>query len=321
MARDAAARKTRGLRRRNRELRVRGMCQPKILTLYLEDDLRESVAAGRHNFLGKIVGVAEAAKFRIALRPNSDVERAAAGDRPGYGLTHMTRPVNDRCLVLRRVYHYPFWQIDRSDKRWEWVVAKKRFDATSVDQKEATRFFKFWRKRLFGNMLGEVADDGFVYIPLQGRLLERRSFQRLSPMDMIRRTLTAMPQRDIIATLHPKENYSDSEIAKLEELSKEETRLKIKIGEMDRLLPRCHCVVTQNSSVAFDGIFLEKPYVLFGAIDFHHIGLSTFDGLALHKPDYAAYVWWFWQQESINAGHGSAEEKIAARLRAAGWPI
>lgn len=83
---------------------------------------------------------------------------------------HMKQPASENGLTFRRVYHYPFWQIERTEKRWEWDVARTVFDPESVDQKEANRFYNYWRKRLFNRSVLED-DDGFIYMPLQGRLL------------------------------------------------------------------------------------------------------------------------------------------------------
>ncbi|MEX0311240.1 MAG: hypothetical protein AB3N17_13465, partial [Tateyamaria sp.] len=85
-------------------------------------------------------------------------------------------------------------------------------------------------------------------------------------------------------------------------------------------------VVTMTSSVAFDAMFFGKVVVAFGQTDFHHILLDgtypgAFAAVGSYRPDYAAYVWWVWQHHAINAGHPSAEAKIAAKLSAAGWPI
>ena len=167
-------------------------------------------------------------------------------------------------------------------------------------------------------------DDGFVYIPLQGRLLDHRSFQSCSPIQMIERTLATFPDRKIIATLHPKETYPKQELDAVEQLEKTYPNLELRMGQMDVLLDRCAFVVTQNSSAAFNGYFFGKPAVLFGMVDFHHIALDgmtveNFDQIAAHQPDYARYVYWFWQEQSINAGHPMALRKIKDRFKKYGW--
>jgi len=302
------------------------MAQPKRVRFYLEDDLRKSAAAGQHNFIAKITSVLRTAGFEVGFHPNTAAERIKAGGRRGYGLSHMTPPPNARCLTFRRVYHYPFWQIQASDKRWEWDVAQATFDPAACPRQESDRFFGFWRKRIAGPLLDRVSDDGFIYVPLQGRLTEQRSFQSCSPLDMIRRTRAAMPDRQMVVTLHPKEIYSADDLAQLDALEASDPALEVRMGGRDDLLPRCSFIVTQTSSIAFDGVFFGKPAVVFGQTDFHHVMVDgrapdAFDRVGDHAPDYAAYLWWVWQHMAINAGHDSAEAKIRAKLNAAEWPV
>jgi hypothetical protein len=88
-------------------------------------------------------------------------------------------------------------------------------------------------------------------------------------------------------------------------------------------------IVTQNSSVAFNGYFFGKPSVLLAGIDFHHVALratpetlgSALAAAEQHEPDYAKYLWWFWQINSINAGRPDAKDKIHKRLMSFGWPL
>lgn len=302
------------------------MTQPKRVRFYLDDGLRRSAEAGQHNFIGKVVSVLTASGFDVQFNGNTKADRLQAVGRRGYSLCHMTPPPNNRCLVFRRVYHYPFWQIQASDQRWNWDVAHAVFDPAQCPQPEARRFFAFWSKRLFGTLLDDISNDGFIYIPLQGMITQHRSFQSCSPIEMIARTRAAHPKRQIIATLHPKESYSATEMAALETLSEADQHVSIQTGGRDQLLPRCSFVVTQNSSVAFDAMFFEKPFVLFARSDFHHMALDGCTADALSRadepaPDYAPYLWWVWQHMAINAGHESAEAKIAAKLVTAGWPV
>ncbi len=304
------------------------MAQAEIVTFYLDDSLRISAKAGDHNFIGKIASVLQAAGHRIAFRPNSSAARMASGLRPGYAMFHMDQPTHARALTMRRVYHYPFWQIERTAQRWDWHVAKAAFTPDDVDPDEAKRFQNFWCKRLF-SISDKTARDGFVYVPMQGRLMEKRSFQSASPIEMIEATLRFEPDRMIVATLHPKENYTDAERCAIHDLAKANPRLSIKTGAMDRLLPACDYVVTQNSSVAFNALFFNKPIILFARSDFHHIAANVYDlgaadafqAVREMAPDHAAYLWWFWQKMAINAGRPDAEDQIRASLQRAGWPV
>ncbi|WP_299349151.1 hypothetical protein [uncultured Shimia sp.] len=294
-------------------------------TFYLPDGLRESAEAGEHNFIGKIEAVVRAADMDVTFRPPS---QARAGDK-GFSLFHMQNPLNDRGVTIRRAYFYPFWQIERSNQRWDWDVARARFQVQPEDRQDAQNFYKFWQKRLFQEPLRDVGRDGFVYVPLQGRLLEQRSFQECSPMRMLQHVLDSDPAKRVIAALHPKEHYGPDEISALEALESKVDRLEIRLGDMEPLLAHCDYIVTQNSGVAFSGFFFGKPSVLFAKIDFHHITANVsdlgvqgaFDAIGDHDPDYAGYVWWFLQQMSVNAGRPEAEDKIRNRLSALGWPV
>lgn len=291
--------------------------------------MRQSAIAGQHNFINKITLVVKSAGYQVEYCRNTASERAKSARRNGYSMFHMNAPTHDRALTIRRVYHYPFWAIEPSAKRWEWRSARSDFPAQGVPRKAADRFYKFWQNRLFGSAPEQTARQGFVYVPLQGRLLDHRSFQTCAPLDMLHAVLAHDPDRQIVATLHPKEHYAPGELAALEQLQQSHPRLRVLTGEMQTMLQTCDYIVTQNSSAAFDGLFFAKPAVLFGQIDFHHISANVADlGVAgaLQQgpdltPDYAGYLHWFWQVMSINAGRPEAEQNIRAALCRAGWPI
>jgi hypothetical protein len=282
--------------------------------IFLEDDLRKSAAEGRHNFLNLVMSVLRNAGYD----PEPSPMRARTSAK-GKCLIHMKPPAIPDGLVFRRVYHYPFWQIEQTDKRWAWDVARATFSPDDVDATEARRFQRFWRKRLFGGL--EASKGDAIYIPLQGRIDEHRSFQSCSPLDMVGQVLAAT-DRPVVIGLHPKETYSDQDIDALRRIAKNAT---IQMGGMESVLPTCHAIVTQNSAVAFNGYFFDKPVHLFAEIDFHHIAQNKAPGLladALETPDpkpYARYLHWFWQDMSINAGREDAADKIRARFSRFGW--
>lgn len=305
------------------------MSEQKILRFYLEDGLRDSARAGTHNFIGKIVSVAQAAGFDVEYHGDTLTDRAASLTRDGYALFHMQPPTTARGLTFRRVYHYPFWAIEPEAERWAWRVAKTPFDPAEIDPKQAKPFYRRWQNRLFGDAATQPSQDGFVYVPLQGRLLERRSFQLVSPIEMIMAVLKQDPNRQIIATLHPGETYTREEQKRLDQLQDRYGHLSIRRGGMEPLLRGCDYVVTQNSSVAFNGFFFGKACVLYAQADFHHIAANVaqlgvanaFQEVRQMRPDYARYVYWFWQIMAINAGRAEAEENITQALRRAGWPV
>lgn len=302
------------------------MTDPRSVTFYLEDGLRQNAEAGKHNFISHLVSVLRGAGYHVDFRADSVAERALSLSREGRAMFHMQQPTTARGLTFRRVYHYPFWQIERVAARWDWDTAHAEFTGPG-DRDEADRFYAFWQKRLFGDRPARARRSGFVFVPLQGMLRDHRSFQFCSPLDMVRAVLEHETEREILVTLHPGERYDEDDLAALEAM--EHPRLKIAIGGMEEALTGCDYVVTQNSSAAFNGYFFGKPAILFAGIDFHHIAANVaafgiegaFEAVHEMHPDYAGYVWWFWQHMSINAGRPDAERQIRDRLDALGWPV
>tara|TARA_R110002124_G_scaffold100168_6_gene246839 strand:+ start:5314 stop:6207 length:894 start_codon:yes stop_codon:yes gene_type:complete len=294
---------------------------PQSVTLYLEDPLLRSARAGAHNFIAHLVAVLEQAGYRVHFAATEEV---ASND--GLALTHMIPPPPGG-LTFRRVYHYPFWAIEPSAERWAWDVAKEAYSPDLVPKTEADKFYERWQKRLFPTAKAS-RQNGFVYVPLQGRLLEHRSFQSCAPIDMLRATLNADPHRPVVAALHPKERYSDVEMEALTRLAHRSPMLTLRTGGMEDMLRDCDYIVTMNSAAAFNGMFFGKPSILFAKIDFHHVALhampenlSAFDEVTHHAPDYPRYLWWFWQERAINAGRPDVREKIRAALRRGGWSL
>jgi len=271
--------------------------------------------------------VLEREGFEIRFHDDSLSEQLRSKTRSGYSVFLMSEPTTSRGVTIRRNYFYPFWNIETTAKRWDWLVARSRFDETQVPKPEAQRFADFWRQRLFQEAADRTTREGFIYAPLQGRLLSHRSFQVCSPLDMLRHILEVDTGREVMATLHPRETYSPQEREALSEMENTYARLKVSDEAMVPLLQTCDYVATQNSAVSLSGFFFRKPTVLFGQSNFHHIAAKALElgpKEALRRgaeltPDYDAYLWWFLQKMSINAGREDAEEDILEALVRAGW--
>lgn len=299
------------------------------ITFYLHPKLRKQAAAGRHNFIHKICEVVTASGLDIDFDADDDAARLRAAARPGYSMFLMQEPVTSHGLTFRSTYHYPFWHIEKHGRRWDWPVAQDRFDPAESDPRKAANFYRFWQKRLFDGATDRIRKDGFVFVPLQGQLTRKRSFQSCSPIDMLQAVLEHDRERYVLATLHPSETYSNEDRHALETLLDQHERLYVRSSGTERYLQCCDYIVTQNSGVGFDGYFFGKPLILFGKIDFHHIALNVHDlgvetafaSVGSHAPDYATYLYWFLQKRAINAGRPEALRRIRTVLQGHGWPV
>ena len=292
---------------------------------YMEPELCQRAQAGKHNFIGKLADVMRRGGLQVRYEPFG---MRGVPKGKGKTMSHIKTPPDAQGLCFRRVYHYPFWQIEQSAERWTWDVAQSVFEPDPTDANEAARFYGFWQNRLFGEAPQKAKRGVYIYVPLQGKILAHRPFQICSLLAMVEHCL-AQTDMQVVTTLHPNEHYENAEIVALEKLEKAHDRLTVQTGGMEDLLVGCDFIVTQNSSVAFNGYFFGKPSLLFRKADFHHIAVQAeIDDLAAGfaevqqiRPDYAAYIHWFWQRNSINAGRLEATDMIAARLKRFGWPV
>ncbi|MBC7146310.1 MAG: hypothetical protein H5U24_13010 [Thioclava marina] len=296
------------------------------LSIYLDDWILAQVREGSQNFFKRLIGAVEEADWTVSLHETGPEARREAPDEPGYALFRMEPPTHERALTCRRTYLGAFWHVERVAERWDWPVAKATFVANDIDGEAAQKFFSATKNRLYPGIIPSD-EDNLAFIPLQGRLLDYRSFQAVSPVQMIEEVI-ARHEGPVVATLHPRESYKPAEIAALEALSARFPRFRFQSGGSLDLLPRCKFVVTQNSALALEGFFLRKPAVLFGLSDFHHIaGSVPRDGIeaAFEKlrqtPPVARYLYWFLQLNALNAGRPEFEERLREQLRACGWPI
>ena len=296
-----------------------------VLHVYLPDAMLRDAVAGQVNIINKIAGAVAPFGWQVMLHEGGPAELANAARRGGRALFHMAEPPLTGGLTLRRAYIYPFWQIEATAARWEFDVAKAVFGPEEIDPNQAESFTNRLRQRVLGD--GAFTRNGYVFMPLQGRISQHRSFQSMSPLAMIEATLTAEPQRKIWATLHPKESYDADEMAALDALQSRFPRFRLVQGDAVALLRGCDYVVTQNSGLALTGYLLAKPAVLFARIDFHHIAGSVprqgvaaaFAQAKAKPPDFAAYLYWFYKHHTINGGASDAEDQIRARFARHGW--
>ncbi|KGJ05689.1 hypothetical protein IT41_05645 [Paracoccus halophilus] len=292
--------------------------------MYLEGHMLATSRAGTFNFMNLLRAAVEGAGWRVEWHETGAAARHAAPMLDGYALYHMEAPTHDRALTFRRAYHYPFWQIEPVPQRWRFRVAQRRFDPDGIDPRTARHFVNSLRNRVMSGPEPSRCDT--VLVPLQGHIRRCRSFQTMSPVQMLEHV--AATGRPTVATLHPGESYDSADHRALERLAARHPNLRIG-GDTMRILRECAFVATQNSAVAFHGYLLGKPAVLFGQIDFHHIALNVADIGATralqqaetHAPDFDRYLFWFLQENAINAGHHSAGACILEQMRRGGWPI
>lgn len=303
---------------------VARMDQSRFLRIYLHPPTLQMAREGKLGFLNRMSRLLEDRGWRVKIARSGKDARAAAPSLPGHALYHMEQPTHDRALTFRLAYHYPFWRLERHAERWSWPIAQARFDPGAVDAQAARDFADRLRRRVLPGP--EPVRGDHVLIPLQGRLRACRSFQTMSPVAMVE--AVARTGRPAVATLHPKETYDAGDRDALDRLARRYPNLTVG-GDTAGLLRTCAFVAAQNSGVAFDGLILGKPAVLFGMSDFHHIALNVAalgadEALARapgHRPDFAAYLDWFLRRTSLDMMAADADGRMLAAMKKGGWPV
>lgn len=297
------------------------------ISFYLTQNSLQRAQHGDHHMVNAFENLGRRKDRDVRLVRDTPHNRAQAGI-DALSLVHMSQPIGPSGLVFRKQYAGAFYRIEAVAERWLWQLARAEFAPDQIDTTAAHAFFEHWRDRLTDHNAAQTSSDGFIYMPLQGKLLQSRSFQSMSPIDMITTTLreTDLP---IVATLHPNETYRADELEALEDLQIRHPMFRVETNMMEDMLATCDLVVTQNSSAAFHGMFYKKPAVLFAGIDFHHICASVptlghkaaFAKAKGMKPSFEKYIYWFWKLNAIDLDEPGHIQKIIKRLKQLGWQI
>ncbi|MBB1492570.1 MULTISPECIES: hypothetical protein [unclassified Paracoccus (in: a-proteobacteria)] len=294
------------------------------LRVHLHGGMLRNARAGTFPAMAVLARAVEAQGWRVSFEPASPEAYQTAPPPGDYALLHMKQPLHPRTLTLRRAYHYPFWRIEQVAERWRFAVAQARFDPAEVDGNEAAGFVRRLRRRVLPGPEPRRGDH--ILVPLQGHIRRMRSFQTMSPVEML--DAVCRTGRPVMATLHPSERYDDADHAALAALARRHPDLSIG-GDTMALLRDCAFVATQNSAVALDGMILGKPAVLFAQIDFHHAALNVAEmgaeaalaAAAEARPDLDRYLYWFLKLQAIDAQDPDAGARMLAAMRRGGWPI
>ena len=153
-------------------------------------------------------------------------------------------------------------------------------------------------------------------------------WEYMSPLDMVRETISDEKQRKVYVKLHPRETYSDADMVALNSMVDGE-RVQIVDGDLDEMLAGFDYTVSMNSSVSFKGLLYHKPGILFGDAEFHHVfqsvrmrGISaSFREVMEAELPVERYLFWYLRQQHLWNFKASIQEDILHRCRVMGWEI
>ena len=279
-----------------------------------------------HPFFSRAQTAFESLGLKVDYILDTDANRAESIFLEAYAMFFFKDSLHERALDVRGTPIGPFYRMEKEADRARYRLVDRAFQPAKLPRQQANSFYKIWQRLLIPDAPAPFA--GAVLIPLQGKLLKRRSQQAMSPVEMIKATIKHEPNRPIWLKLHPNETYTDAEMQALAALCDDRVRL-IDV-DLDTALKGCDYIVTQNSSVLLHGLFYGRPAIVFADCEFHHPFQSVRRGVPVDQafarvledvPDFAKYAYWYLQLNCINTSREWAEDMIIAQCREFGWQI
>lgn len=279
-----------------------------------------------HPFFSRAQTAFESLGLTVNYIEDTDANRAESIFLDAYAMFFFKDSFHDHALDVRGTPIGPFYRMEKEADRARYRLVDRAFNPDEIPRQKANSFFKIWQRLLIPETVAPI--EGAVLIPLQGKLLKRRSQQSMSPIDMVKAAIAHDPKRPIWLKLHPKETYSAAEMRSLTALC--DARVQIIDCDLDTALKGCDYIVTQNSSVLLHGLFYRRPAIVFADCEYHHAFQSVRRGVPVAKafanvmqdlPDFAKYAYWYLQLNCINTSREWAEDMIIAQCREFGWQI
>lgn len=297
----------------------------KKLQIYVPELMLETVEKNENSFLMKVHKAFEQIGFEVSFVKATSVSLALSYRDDTYCLFFRNRPQHKNALELRPSAFGAFWMIDKTADPAEKLVYKRKFNPAKIDPQRASDFFQRMTSRF---KKADSDQGGFVLIAMQGKIDRQRFWQSMTPLDMVRETISQETDRKIYIKLHPKEVYSNSELSDLKALT-DGDRIQLVEGDLDKYLASCDYTVSMSSSVSMKGLLYRKPGILFGDAEFHHVFQSVrtkevgacFKDVLADELEVEKYVFWFLKHQHLWNYSPNAHEDILKRCSLMGWEI
>lgn len=257
-----------------------------------------------------------------------------AADDDFHILNHARHP-HPRVLSAGIAYLYPFWHLDPDGIRAFSSIRRQDFVPHHIDPVQAKRIFdRLVRRNVSARKSRyeqpediEDIPNGVIAIFLQSE--GHRNVDETCYLDrwtMLDTCLAHANGRRVVVKPHPRE-VSIALFDRLVALQEEHPNLQISLANIHDILARADRVVTINSAVGIEAYLHQKPVILCGQTDFHHITTEATDTMslaaALEQPapnvDYARYIAWYFGQNCVDAGSDKMVDQIMAKIRATGY--
>ncbi|MGI3167793.1 hypothetical protein ACRARG_01485 [Pseudooceanicola sp. C21-150M6] len=265
-------------------------------------------------------------RSRILTRIDSD---------QSFHIVNHARIGHPRALSAGVAYLYPFWHLDPDGIRAFSSIRGMKYDPGEIDSRAASRFFdRLHRRHVIDRKSRydqprdrEVIPEGCIAVFLQdetNRIVGETT--HIDRWTMLETCLAAAQDRPVVVKPHPKEISLDT-MDRLVALQERWHQLQISLANIHDILGAASRVVTINSAVGVEAYMHEKPVILCGQADFHHIATEARDPVELAEAlvapppdvDFRRYIDWYFRGQCLNAGAQDLVDQFLRRLRSRGF--
>ena len=258
----------------------------------------------------------------------------------GHHIVHHARIRHPRVLNAGKAYIEPFFTLDPWGFRLFSSIAAAPF-LPDPDPSRAAVIFEEIRARMLGARKSHYEQPAAVIdvpSPCIAVFLQTEDNRdvgetcHLTPRQMIKALLERDDPRPVVVKPHPKERTPET-LDWLVRQAKKDPRLQIFLGNIHDLLAKADVVVTINSAVGIEAMLHEKPVVLCGDTDFHHIcdmvrkrremdaAIARAEGrAAAGQVPFRAYIGWYYGRMCHDPRAPDFGARVVAKLRAMGLP-
>lgn len=275
----------------------------------------------------------------VTLDPDQTLARVE-GDT-GFHIVHHARIRHPRVLNAGKAYIEPFFTLDPWGFRLFSSIAAEPF-TPGPDPVADGAVFDEIRARMVANRKSHYEQPEAV-LPAPAHCIavflqteDNRDVGEtchLTPRQLIKALQDRDDPRPIVVKPHPKEKTPET-LEWLTRQARKDPRLRVFIGNIHDLLSQADVVVTINSAVGIEAMLHEKPVVLCGDTDFHHIcemvtrrrdmdaGLARAKARAAAADwPFRAYIGWYYGRMCHDPRAPGFGARVVAKLRTMGLGV
>ena len=260
----------------------------------------------------------------------------------GFHLFDFGRTRHPRALNTASAYLPPFRYFDPQGVRALSSIGDQQFDAQSVAADPAQALFDRLRLAYVAGRKSRYDQPDEVVLVPQGCIavfLQSEGHRQveetchLSMRQMIKALLDRDDPRPIVVKPHPRDTDMDT-LTWLGQKARKDKRLHLLPVNIHDILAAADVVVTINSAVGVEAMLHEKPVVLCGQADFHHICevvtrrdlMEAAIARALTRKaagdwPFARFIGWFYGQMCLDPTAPEFLDRLLARIAATGYDL